>query len=123
MSEPKSKDKKSFRIYKRVVWEAWRQVRANQGAAGIDEESITEFEGNLEGNLYKVWNRLSSGSYMPPPVRAVADTEEAGRVENARRAHRRGQGRADGRVAVLGARGGAGLPPRLLWVSAGTVGP
>lgn len=71
MTEPKSQVK-SFDIDKRVVWEAWRQVRANQGAPGIDEEAITEFEGNLEGNLYKLWNRLSSGSYMPPPVKAVA---------------------------------------------------
>jgi len=71
MTKPKSKDKKSFGIDKRVVWEAWQQVRANQGAPGIDEEAISEFEGNLEGNLYKLWNRLSSGTYMPPPVKAV----------------------------------------------------
>jgi group II intron reverse transcriptase/maturase len=72
MTEPKSQVKKSFDIDKRVVWEAWKQVKANQGAPGIDEEAISEFEGSLEGNLYKLWNRLSSGSYMPPPVKAVA---------------------------------------------------
>lgn len=71
MTEPKSQVKKSFRIDKRVVWEAWRQVKANQGAPGIDEEAISEFERDLSGNLYKLWNRLSSGSYMPPPVKAV----------------------------------------------------
>lgn len=71
MTEPKSQVK-SFDIDKRVVWEAWRQVKANQGAPGIDEEAISEFEGNLSRNLYKLWNRLSSGSYMPPPVKAVA---------------------------------------------------
>jgi RNA-directed DNA polymerase len=64
-------DGKPFVISKWLVWEAWRRVKANRWAAGVDEESIQAFEENLEGNLYKVWNRLSSGSYMPPPVRAV----------------------------------------------------
>jgi len=68
VSEPKPK---SFEISKRAVWEAWLRVKANKGAAGVDEQSIAEFEGNLEGNLYRLWNRLSSGSYFPPPVRAV----------------------------------------------------
>ncbi len=70
MSEPKP-DGKPFAISKRLVWEAWRRVKANHGAEGVDEESIEEFEANLKGNLYKLWNRMSSGSYMPPPVRAV----------------------------------------------------
>jgi len=68
VSEPKPK---SFDISKRAVWEAYRRVRANKGAAGVDEQSILEFERDLKGNLYKLWNRLSSGSYFPPPVRAV----------------------------------------------------
>lgn len=68
MSEPKPKP---FDISKWAVWEAYRRVKANKGAAGVDEQSIAEFERNLEGNLYKLWNRLSSGSYFPPPVRAV----------------------------------------------------
>ncbi len=68
MSEPKLK---SFEISKRAVWEAWLRVKANKGAAGVDEQSITEFEADLKGNLYKLWNRLSSGTYFPPPVRAV----------------------------------------------------
>jgi RNA-directed DNA polymerase len=68
VSEPKPK---SFEISKRAVWEAWLRVKANKGGAGVDGESIKEFEENLQGNLYKLWNRLSSGSYMPPPVRAV----------------------------------------------------
>ena len=68
MSEPKPK---SFAISKRAVWEAYRRVKANKGAAGVDGESIEEFEQDLEGNLYKLWNRLSSGSYFPPPVRVV----------------------------------------------------
>jgi RNA-directed DNA polymerase len=70
MSESKP-DGKPFVISKRLVWEAWRRVKANRGAEGIDEESIQAFEANLAGNLYKLWNRMSSGSYMPPPVRAV----------------------------------------------------
>ena len=78
MAESKSKVK-SFAISKRVVWEAWKQVRANQGAPGVDEESVAEFERNLEGNLYKIWNRMSSGTYMPPPVRAVQIPKKDGR--------------------------------------------
>jgi RNA-directed DNA polymerase len=62
---------KPFKIPKREVWEAFRSVKANQGAAGVDGQSIAEFEADLEDNLYKLWNRLSSGSYFPPPVRRV----------------------------------------------------
>jgi retron-type reverse transcriptase len=54
-----------------VVWEAYKGVKANQGAAGVDGESIAEFEKDLTNNLYKLWNRMSSGSYFPPPVRTV----------------------------------------------------
>ena len=68
MSEPKPKP---FEISKWAVWEAYRRVKANKGAAGVDEQSMAEFEQDLSGNLYKLWNRLSSGSYFPPPVRAV----------------------------------------------------
>jgi RNA-directed DNA polymerase len=70
MVEPKSQAR-SFDISKKVVLKAWESVKANQGAAGVDEESIQDFERNLAGNLYKTWNRMSSGSYMPPAVRAV----------------------------------------------------
>ena len=62
---------KPFDISKREVWEAFKKVRANQGAAGVDGQSIEAFEANLADNLYKLWNRLSSGSYLPPPVRRV----------------------------------------------------
>jgi RNA-directed DNA polymerase len=68
VSEPKPKP---FDISKRAVWAAWLRVKANRGAAGVDEQSLEEFERDLKGNLYKLWNRLSSGSYFPPPVRAV----------------------------------------------------
>jgi retron-type reverse transcriptase len=62
---------KPFKIPKREVWEAFKRVKANQGAAGVDRQSISEFEANLPDNLYKLWNRLASGSYFPPPVRRV----------------------------------------------------
>jgi RNA-directed DNA polymerase len=78
VSEPKSNGK-PFAISKRLVWEAWRRVKANDGAEGVDEESIQAFEANLRGNLFKVWNRMSSGSYMPPPVRAVEIPKKSGR--------------------------------------------
>ena len=62
---------KPFDISKWAVWEAWKKVKANKGAPGVDGQSIAEFEKDLQGNLYKIWNRMSSGSYFPPPVRAV----------------------------------------------------
>jgi hypothetical protein len=62
---------KPFDIPKREVWEAFKRVKVNQGAAGVDAQSIAEFEIDLSNNLYKLWNRLSSGSYFPPPVRRV----------------------------------------------------
>ena len=62
---------KSFQIPKQLVWEAYRQVKANKGAAGVDGQSIGDFEDDLRNNLYKIWNRMSSGTYFPPPVRAV----------------------------------------------------
>ena len=62
---------KPFAIPKAMVWEAWRRVKANKGAAGVDGQDLEKFEADLGGNLYKIWNRMSSGSYLPPPVRAV----------------------------------------------------
>ena len=62
---------KPYCIAKRMVWEAYQLVRANRGAAGVDDETIAMFEQNLSGNLYKLWNRMSSGSYFPPPVKQV----------------------------------------------------
>ena len=62
---------KSFDISKREVWDAYEVVKANKGAAGVDEVSIAAFEEDLKDNLYKIWNRMSSGTYFPPPVRAV----------------------------------------------------
>src|SRR5271166_1139378 len=69
---------KPFDISKREVWEAFKRVKANQGAAGVDGQSIAAFEANLSNNLYKLWNRLSSGSYLPPPVRRVEIPKASG---------------------------------------------
>jgi RNA-directed DNA polymerase len=71
---------KPFAISKLSVWEAYRSVKANKGAAGVDGESLAEFERGLKGNLYKLWNRMSSGSYFPPPVRAVEIPKSGGGV-------------------------------------------
>lgn len=71
---------KSFEISKKVVWEAYQRVRANRGAAGVDRESIGAFEKDLKGNLYKIWNRMSSGTYFPPPVRLVEIPKGDGRM-------------------------------------------
>lgn len=62
---------KPFDIPKRLVWEAYQRVKANKGAAGIDGQSIDEFDQDMTNNLYRLWNRLSSGSYFPAPIRAV----------------------------------------------------
>jgi len=62
---------KPYEISKRVVWVAYTRVKANRGAAGVDGQSLADFEKDLKNNLYKIWNRMSSGSYFPPPVRLV----------------------------------------------------
>jgi len=71
---------KSFDISKQLVWEAYRRVKVNKGAPGVDEQSLAEFESDLKNNLYKIWNRLSSGTYFPPPVRAVEIPKPQGGV-------------------------------------------
>ena len=69
---------KPFAIPKELVWQAWRQVKANGGAAGADGVTIEMFERDLAGNLYKIWNRMSSGTYFPPPVRAAEIPKSSG---------------------------------------------
>ena len=71
---------KPYDIPKALVWEAWLHVKANRGAAGIDAETIERFEEKLGDNLYKVWNRMSSGSYLPPAVKAVPIPKKSGGV-------------------------------------------
>lgn len=69
---------KSYEISKHEVLKAFKRVKANKGAAGIDDESLETFEANLKNNLYKIWNRMSSGSYFPPPVKAVEIPKKSG---------------------------------------------
>lgn len=69
---------KSFEIPKRLVYEAWEKVRANKGAPGVDAVSIAGFANDERDNLYKLWNRMSSGSYFPGPVRAVEIPKDHG---------------------------------------------
>src|ERR1700740_907474 len=69
---------KPFNITKKQVYEAYKAVKSNQGAAGVDKETIGQFEADLKGNLYKLWNRMSSGTYFPPPVRAVSIPKKSG---------------------------------------------
>jgi RNA-directed DNA polymerase len=78
VTEPKLGDK-PFDISKWVVWEAYQRVKANKGAAGVDDVSIAEFEKDRDKNLYRIWNRMSSGSYFPPPVKAVEIPKAGGK--------------------------------------------
>ncbi len=78
MSGPKSVDKPCD-ISKWVVWEAYQRVKANKGAAGVDDVAIAEFERDRDKHLYRVWNRMSSGSYFPPPVKAVEVPKPGGK--------------------------------------------
>jgi hypothetical protein len=123
-------------IAKRAVWEAYQQVKANRGSAGIDEETIAMFDQNLSRNLYKLWNRMSSGSYFPPPVKQVEIPKAKGgtrklgipavsdriaqTVVNHPSEYKSFAGdpgqarhRADSRT---------GISSRLLWIPAGTLG-
>lgn len=69
---------KPYAIPKQLVWDAYQRVKANRGAAGVDGESLAAFEKDLKGHLYKVWNRMSSGSYLPSPVRLVEIPKDNG---------------------------------------------
>ena len=79
MSESRSQVK-PFDIPKQMVWEAYQRVKANKGAAGVDGKSVEQFEQDLRNNLYRLWNRMSSGSYFPPPVKAVEIPKASGGV-------------------------------------------
>ncbi|MBP1152658.1 reverse transcriptase domain-containing protein [Methylocaldum sp.] len=71
---------KPFAIDKWRVYEVYRAVKANAGAAGVDHQSLEAFEEDLKDNLYKLWNRMSSGSYFPPPVKGVTIPKKSGGV-------------------------------------------
>ena len=79
MSESRSQVK-PFEIPKQMVWEAYLRVKANKGAAGVDGQSVEQSEQDLKNNLYRLWNRMSSGSYFPPPVKAVEIPKASGGV-------------------------------------------
>jgi len=76
--EEQVSEAKPYDIPKQLVWEAYQRVKANRGAAGVDGVTLAVFEQNLKGNLYKIWNRMSSGSYHPPPVRLVEIPKDTG---------------------------------------------
>ena len=74
---------KPFEISYQVFGKAFERVKANKGSYGIDEQTIKKYEENLQANLYKLWNRMSSGTYFPKPVKASSYTEEKRRNKNA----------------------------------------
>ncbi|MGO9144852.1 MAG: group II intron reverse transcriptase/maturase [Desulfomonilia bacterium] len=69
---------KPYEISKKLVFQAWKRIKANKGTYGVDSQTIQEFEENLKNNLYKIWNRMSSGSYFPPPIRRVEIPKDGG---------------------------------------------
>lgn len=69
---------KPFSISKRLVMAAYQKVRSNRGSAGVDEVSMNEFDNDYRNHLYKVWNRMSSGSYIPPPVKLIEIPKKGG---------------------------------------------
>jgi len=71
-------DEKPFDIPKQLIWQAWKRVAANGGAPGADGVTIEDFKADLGNSLYKIWNRMSSGTYFPPPVRAVEIPKASG---------------------------------------------
>src|SRR6201987_1937966 len=111
---------KPFVISKWEVWEAYKRVKANKGAAGVDDKTMADFARDLKGNLYKIWNRMSSGSYFPPPVRTV-------KIPKANGGERKlgiqtGSDRATSGEVETGAGGGSAVPSGFLRVSTGEVG-
>lgn len=74
------KTEKQFNIPKQLVWQAYQTVKSNKGAAGVDKETIAKFEENLSKNLYKIWNRMSSGTYFPPAVKGVPIPKKSGGI-------------------------------------------
>ena len=71
---------KPFDIPKQKVWQAWLEVKANAGSAGVDGQTLEDFERDLKKNLYQIWNRMSSGSYFPPAVKGVPIPKSSGGI-------------------------------------------
>ena len=87
---------KPFPIEKRWVYEAYQAIRSDGKAAGVDGQTLEQFEADLSGNLYKIWNRMSSGTYFPPPVRARPHSEKEWRRKDPGGAHRGRSSGSDG---------------------------
>jgi Retron-type reverse transcriptase len=120
MSDTRSAGK-PFDIPKALVWNAYQKVKANKGAAGVDGQSLAEFAQDEKDNLYKLWNRLSSGSYFPPPVRAVEIPKRGGRRKDSRGTLCRRQDRPDCGGDSTESWSGSCLPSGFLRLSPGAV--
>ena len=116
------REAKPFSISKWEVWEAYKRVKANQGAAGVDEQSMADFEKDLQGNLYKIWNRMSSGSYIPPPVRTVKIPKANGGERKLGIPTVSDRIAQNGGEVETGTRSGPAVPSGFLRVSPGEVG-
>ena len=112
---------KPFSISKKIVWEAYERVKANQGAAGVDAESIEAFEQDLKNNLYRDLESHVVGNVLPSTSTHGGDTEERRRREALGHSHGGRQDCSNGGQTVPGAAGGTVLPSRLLWLSASQI--
>ena len=101
---------KSFVIDRWEVWQAYKRIKANKGGAGVDGVTMPEFEQDLKGNLYRIWNRLSSGSYFPPPVKRVEIPKSDGKVRALGIPTNSRPDSTASSQAAAGAAAGAGVP-------------
>ncbi|BCH12331.1 hypothetical protein MesoLj131c_65890 (plasmid) [Mesorhizobium sp. 131-3-5] len=113
------KSDKPLPITKHMVWRAYKLVEGNGEAAGVDGQSLSDFARDLENNLYKLWNRMASGSYFPPAVRRVEIPKAGGGVRPLGIPTDRGPRRADGDQAASGAGAGSSVRSGFLRLSAG----
>ena len=120
--EERIAESKPYAIDREVVYQAWLQVKANGGAAGVDGQDIESFGRELEDNLYKLWNRMCSGSYIPKPVTTMSDTKARWRTKNSGDTDGNGQSSPDGWGARDAAQGRPEVSRGLVWISAGQIG-